>query len=137
MTHDLDAVRARFKNDRFAATSGVELVELRPGYAKACLKIEDRHLNGVDIVQGGAIFTLADFAFAAACNSADRVAVAISTNLSFLEASRSGTLWAEAVENGRSTRIANATVRVTDDAGRLVALLQGTAYVKDLPSLPQ
>ncbi|MCE5268321.1 MAG: PaaI family thioesterase [Planctomycetaceae bacterium] len=137
MSHDLEAVRACFGNDRFAMTSGAELVELRLGYAKARLNIEDRHLNSVGLVQGGAIFTLADFTFAAACNSAGRVAVAISTNLSFLKAARSGVLWAEAVELSRTKRIATCTVRITDDAGELLALFQGTAYIKDAPFPPE
>ena len=84
MSNDLDLVKRYFENDRFAASSGMCLVELRPGFARTSLEIEDRHLNSVGIVQGGAIFTLADLAFAMACNSAGKVAVAIDTNLSFL-----------------------------------------------------
>ena len=130
MPDHLEAVRRCFETDRFAATSGVELLELRPGYAKARMKIEDRHLNSVGIVQGGAIFTLADFAFAVACNAAGRVAVAVNVNLSFLKPLRSGTLEAEAVEVSRSRRISSCAVRVTDGEGELVAMFQGTAYVK-------
>ena len=137
MSRDLEVVRLCFRNDRFAATSGVELVELRLGYATAHLKIEKRHLNSVGIVQGGVIFTLADFAFAVACNSAGRVAVAVSTNLSFLKPTRSGTLRAEATEVSRSKRISTCTVRVTDEADELVALFQGTAYIKDEPFPPK
>ena len=136
MATDLEAVKACFANDRFAAASGVELVELRPGYAKAHLKIHQRHLNSVGIVQGGAIFTLADFAFAVACNSAGRIAVAVSMNLACTKATRSGTLRAEAIEVSRSRRISVCTVRVTDDDDELVALFQGTAYIKDEPFPP-
>jgi acyl-CoA thioesterase len=127
---EIEALRRYFSGDRFAATTGVELVELRPGFAKARLKIAERHLNGVGIVHGGAVFTLADFAFAVACNSAGRVAVAVSTNLSFMKPTRSGTLWAEAIEVSRSRRISTCTVRVTNDDDELVALFQGTAYIK-------
>jgi acyl-CoA thioesterase len=59
------------------------------------------------------------------------VAVAINTNLSFLKATRSGTLVAEATEVSRSRRISTCAVRVTDEAGALVGLFQGTAYIKD------
>ncbi|MGC9318401.1 MAG: PaaI family thioesterase, partial [Armatimonadota bacterium] len=124
---DLEAVKRHFRNDHFAATSGVEILELQHGYARTALTIEDRHLNSVGILQGGAIFTLADLAFAMACNSAGRVAVAINVNLSFLKATRSGTLTAEATEVSRSRRISTCTVQVTDEAGELIALFQGTA----------
>lgn len=131
MSSDLETVRLSLEKDRFAATSGIALVELRPGYGKAQMKIEARHLNGFDIVHGGVIFTLADFAFAAAANSAGRVAVSVNGNISFLKPARTGMLWAEATEISRSRRISTCTVRVTDDAGELIALFQGTAYIKD------
>ena len=137
MSSEMDVLRQCFQNDRFARTNGVELLELRPGYALSQLKIEDRHLNGVDIVQGGAIFTLADFTFAVACNTSGHVAVAVSTNLSFLKATRAGTLRAEGVEISRSKRISTCTVRVTNDADELVALFQGTAFIKDEPFPPK
>ena len=136
MSNDLNVIKNYFENDRFAASSGMRMVELRPGFARTSLEVEDRHLNSVGIVQGGAIFTLADLAFAMACNSAGKVAVAVSTNLSFLKATRSGTLVAEATEVARSRRISTCTVRVTDNAGELIALFQGTAYIKDEPFPP-
>ena len=55
-----------FKGDRFAVLAGCELTEIREGYARATMTVEERHLNGGDVCQGGAIFTLADLAFAAA-----------------------------------------------------------------------
>jgi acyl-CoA thioesterase len=137
MTHNLDAIKTHFENDRFAASNGMRLIELGPGLARTSLRIEERHLNSLGIVQGGAIFTLADLAFAVACNSGGRVAVAANTNMSFLKATRSGTLTAEATEVARSRKISTCTVRVTDDSGQLIALFQGTAYIKDEPFPPQ
>ncbi len=134
---DLEAVKRHFREDHFAATSGVEILELQQGYARTALTIEQRHLNSVGILQGGAIFTLADLAFAMACNSGGRVAVAINTSLSFLRATRSGTLTAEAEEVSRSRRISTCTVRVTDEDEQLVALFQGTAYIKSEPFPPE
>jgi len=133
MSSDLDALRCHFENDRFADANGMRLVELRPGFAKTVLTIEDRHLNSIGTVHGGAIFTLADFAFGAAVKAGGKVAPAISMNLSFLKASRSGVLCAEATEISRSRKLSVCSVRVTNDAGELVALLQGTAYIKDEP----
>jgi acyl-CoA thioesterase len=134
---DLEAVKRHFKEDHFAATSGVDILELRQGYARTALTIEDRHLNSVGITQGGAIFTLADLAFAMACNSGGNVAVAINTSLSFLKATISGTLTAEATEVSRSRRISTCTVEVADEDGELVALFQGTAYIKSEPFPPE
>jgi acyl-CoA thioesterase len=137
MSDNLDAIKHRFENDRFAATNGMRLVELRPGFARTSLTVEERHLNNVGTVQGGAIFTLADFAFGAASKTGGRVAVAVSTSLSFLKATRSGALHAEATEVSRSRRISTCAVRVTSDTGELVALFQGTAYIKDEPFPPE
>jgi acyl-CoA thioesterase len=133
MPNDFDAIKHHFANDRFAAVSGMRLVELRPGYAKTILPIDDRHLNNVGLVHGGAIFTLAAFAFGAAAKTGGKVAVGVNTQLSFLKATRSGTLYAEATEISRSRKLSVCTVRVTNDAGELIALFQGTAYIKDEP----
>ena len=105
-----------FEHERLAATSGVRIPVLKPGYARAALTIEDRHLNSVGMVQGGARFTLADFASAMACNSGGRVAVAINTSLSFLKAAHCGVLYAEATEVARSRRISACTMRATSRA---------------------
>ncbi len=131
MPDKLDAIKHKFENDRFATSSGMRLVELRPGFAKTSLQVEERHLNSIGTVQGGAIFTLADFAFGAAVKTGGKIAPAISTSLSFLKATRSGTLYAEATEVSRSRKLSVCTVRVTNDAGELVALFQGTAYITD------
>ena len=59
--------------DRFAAEAGVELLEISPGYAKARMKVTEKHLNAGGVCQGGALFTLADLAFAAVANSMQRL----------------------------------------------------------------
>ncbi len=118
------------QGDRFAAENGITLVDVRPGAAVARLKVSERHLNGVGIVQGGAIFTLADFAFAAAANSRGPVAVGIDVSVSFLRAVTGGTLTAEAREETATDRLSTCLVRVTDAEGALVALFKGTAYRK-------
>jgi acyl-CoA thioesterase len=136
MPDAFQAIKLYFENDHYAAATGIRLDEVRLGFAKASMPIEGCHLNSVGIVHGGAIFTLADLAFAAASNSAGRVAVAISTSLSFMKATRSGVLCAEATEISRTRRLSVCTVRVTNDAGESVALFQGTAYIKDEPFPP-
>ena len=126
----MQAIWDFFKNDRFAQHSGIELLEIAPGRAKARMTITDAHLNGVNVVHGGAIFTLADLAFAAASNSHGTVAVAINVSITFMKAGTTGTLWAEARELSRNFKLGSYTVEVKDDAGELVALFQGLVYRK-------
>ena len=116
--------------DRFAKHAGKVLTEVKPGYAKAQMKIKDFHMNSVNLVQGGAIFTLADYAFAAAANAYGRVALGVNVNISFLKAGISGTLYAECKEISKSYKLANYTVTVTDDDGDKVALFNGIVYLK-------
>ncbi len=133
MPQNLEALRRHFENDRFAAANGMRLVELRPGYAKTTLQVEDRHLNNLGIVQGGVVFTLADFAFGVAAKTGGKAAVAVNAAISFLRPTRTGSLTAEATEVSRSRRLSVCTVRVTNESGQLVALVQGTAYIKEEP----
>ena len=122
-------LRRFFRRDRFAAAAGVKLVEVRPGYARARLEVAAHHLNGVDVVQGGAVFTLADFAFAVACNTHGPVALAIDVGISFLRPTTEGVLIAEASEVSRTSRLSRVEVEVRDGHGQLVALFHGTAFV--------
>jgi acyl-CoA thioesterase len=127
----MDNIRKFFENDRFAAYAGIEVVDISPGRAKTRMKVEDMHLNGIETVHGGAIFTLADFTFALAANSYGRVTVAINANISYLKAVKTGTLIAEARELSKSNRISNYTVNIKEeDGGELVAVFQGMAYRK-------
>ncbi len=123
-------LRHFFKNDRFAERANIELLSLSPGYARAKMTLHPHHLNGYGTVQGGAIFTLADFAFAAASNSHGTVAVAINVSITFMKAAKTGALWAEAREISRNFKLGSYTVEVKDDAGEMVALFQGLAYRK-------
>jgi acyl-CoA thioesterase len=129
----MQAIWDFFKNDRFAQHSGIELLEVAPGRAKARMSITDAHLNGVDLVHGGAIFTLADLAFAAASNSHGTVAVAINASIWFVKAATQGTLFAEAKETSRNPKLATYSITVTDDAGDIVALFEGMVYRKKDP----
>jgi acyl-CoA thioesterase len=133
----MNPVQEYFKNDRFAAENSIELVEVRPGYARAQMVVADRHLNSVGTVQGGALFTLADLAFAGASNSAGVLALGLNMSISCLKAVNGGTLLAEATEVARSKKISTCTVRITDEKGELVALFQGTAYIKNSPFPPK
>ena len=65
------------QGDQFAILAGVTLLEVGNGYAKACMEVRPEHLNGGGVCQGGALFTLADLAFAAATNSHARLTFSI------------------------------------------------------------
>jgi acyl-CoA thioesterase len=126
-------LRTFFGGDLFAARNGIELLEVEEGRALARLTVSGEHLNAAGVVQGGAVFTLADFAFAAASSSRGNVALAIEAHVTFLRAAREGCLLAEAREESGSRRLSTCTVRVTGEGGELVALFTGTAYRKDDP----
>ncbi len=119
-----------FSHDRFAALTGVEIVETGPGYCKASLKIEDKHLNAANVVQGGAIFTLADLAFAVASNSHGQLALAINVNISFLRSTSSGILYATATELGDPKRLGAYDVMVYDGNDEIIARFNGMVYRK-------
>ena len=123
-------IKAFLDRDKFARFVGIDLVDVSPGRAVARMTIQDHHRNGVGTVQGGAIVTLADLTFAAAANSCGTVAVAINITVSFLNPGLSGVLTATAEEVSASSRLATYLVHVRDDAGKIVALFQGTVYRK-------
>jgi acyl-CoA thioesterase len=119
------------KKDRFAGLANVELLTVAPGHATAKMVLHPHHQNGLGTVQGGAIFTLADFCFAAACNSHGTVAVALNVSITFMKAATTtGTLWAEAREVSKNFKVGAYAVEVKDDHGDLVAQFQGLAYRK-------
>jgi acyl-CoA thioesterase len=126
----MDTVKRFFKKDKFAQRANVELLSVSPGQARAKMTLHPHHLNGYGTVQGGAIFTLADFAFAAASNSHGNVAVAINVSITFMKAGTTGTLWADAREVSKNFKLGSYTVEVKDDQGELVAVFQGLAYRK-------
>ena len=119
-----------FKTDRYAALSSIELLTAGPGRATAKMTLHPHHLNALKTVQGGAIFTLADFTFAVACNSHGTVAVVLNVSITFMKSATAGTLWAEARELSKNFKVGAYAVEVKDDAGDLVAQFQGLAYRK-------
>ena len=119
-----------FSQDAWAQEAGIELEEVSTGRSKVRMRILARHQNSHGTVHGGAIFTLADTAFALASNSHGIPAAAINAHISFVQAATTGTLYAEAVESSLSPKIATYTVTVRDDAGKKVALFEGMVYRK-------
>lgn len=125
-------IKEFFKNDRYAAHSGIELLQADKGYARACMEIKEHHLNAGDTVQGGAIFTLADFAFAAAVNSYGKLSVSVQTSIYFHKGVGEGILYAEANPVKLGENLGNFEVRVTNEKEELIATFIATAYRKNI-----
>jgi acyl-CoA thioesterase len=123
-------IKELIANDRFAKYNGIELMEVAEGSASARMVIGPNHLNGVGIVQGGAIYTLADLALAAASNSHGVTAVGLTGNIAYFKAEKSGTLYAAAREVSLRRSVATYRVDVTNRDNELVASFQGTVYRK-------
>ena len=127
-----------FKNDKFAAMIGAKIDSITTDEVVCSLEIEEHHLNAGGRPQGGAIFTLADFAFAVACNYDDltqdnkAITVGQSSNIIFFKPAVGKKLIARGrcIQKGRKLSVYRMTV--TDDAGTNVAEMTGNAYTVSL-----
>ena len=125
---DLDKIREFFAKDRFATENGAVIEKVEKNTATVGMKIESRHRNAAGIVMGGAIFTLADFAFAVASNHEKLGTVSLNANITFLRASKGDKLiaTAECVRDGRTTCYYR--VSVIDNTGALIAEITTSGY---------
>lgn len=129
--HTLEEVKEFFKDDVYATgTTGIEIVDARPGYAKVTLALDGRHMNAANRVMGAVYYTMADFAFAVANNYEieNGITVTLSSQINFLGAARGKTLIAEAkvLKDGRSTTFYN--VEVTDELGTRIASVSSNGF---------
>lgn len=124
----IDEARAFFAGDRFATENGMTLDELDESHAVTSVEIGARHRNALGGVMGGAIFTLADLAFAALTNDRERSVVAQQVSVNYLAAPKGGRLVATAryKKDGRSSCVVN--VDIVDDSGREIAQFVGTGF---------
>ncbi len=124
MLPTLDEARAVFSEDLYATElSGITIEEIGEYYAKCAMKITPKHKNAAGAVMGGAVFTLADFAFAVAANLGGTLTVTTTASASFVGTCKGDTLYAETrlVKDGRRSCFFEVTV--TDDLGNLVAVV--------------
>ncbi len=122
------------KRDRFAAANGVQLIEVSHGRAVTQMTVTQQHLNGGDVCQGGALFTLADLAIAAVMNEAGQLTFGIQNSIMFISSAREGdTLQAEATCLFDHRKIPTVEVRVTAQDGRLICHVTGVGYRKQEP----
>lgn len=131
MKTSFEKLSEMLSKDRFAQHNGIKLVSVKEGEAVAEMLVSENHLNGVDIIQGGALFTLADYAFAAASNSRGRVAIASNASISFFKGISSGKLTAKASELNSGKTLSTFVVDITDEKGMRIALFTGTAFQKE------
>ena len=117
------------RSDPYSARLGIELDDVGPGTAQTSLTIDEDHRNFHGMAHGGAVYSLADVAFAAASNAAGEDAFALETNISYLEAADVGTtLTATAERTHETRRTGEYEIVVTDDGERRVATFRGRVY---------
>lgn len=118
-----------YSQDRASRSLGMSIVEVRPGYACVKMAVREDMVNGHRLCHGGLIFTLADSAFAFACNSYNAVTVASAAQIEFLlPGSLGDELTAVAQERTRSRRSGIYDVTVSNQAGACIALFRGRSH---------
>ena len=124
----LEDARTYFENERFAMQNGMQIDELSEDSCTCSMVIEDYHRNALGGVMGGAIFTLADLAFAVSANHDHHPTVAQNVLINYLNGSRGEVLYAKTtrVKSGRTSSVWQ--VSVTDDLGKDIALFTGTGF---------
>lgn len=123
-----------FRQDIVANVLGIKLDAISPGYAKLTMSVRNDMLNGLGICHGGMTYTLADTAFAYACNSRNEKTVALSCAITYTITVYEGdTLTAEAKEQATAGRTGVYDVVVTNRHGKIVALFRGNSYKTSTP----
>lgn len=124
----LKKVQERFAKDRFATDNGAVIEEVRDGYARVVMELDEHHYNAVGGVMGGAIFTIADFAFAAASNWQGKVVVSQTAQITYLGKVKGKRMIAEAkqVKDGRS--MCYYVIEVKDELGNQVAHVTSSGF---------
>jgi acyl-CoA thioesterase len=121
-------------DDHASHALGIRVLDVGPGTSRLTMRVRRDMLNGHAVCHGGFVFTLADSAFAHACNSYDRVTLAAAASIEFLKAAREGdVLTAVAQERQRARRSGIYDIEVRDAGGELVALFRGRSIATDEP----
>ena len=119
------------RTDRFAVNAGCRITEVDEHHAVAEMTVTAEHLNGGQVCQGGALFTLADLAIAALMNHNGQLTFGINNSIMFVSSAREGDmLRAEAVSVSDHPKIPSVEVRVTRQDGRLICHVTGMGYRK-------
>ena len=124
-----DVVSHMMKLDLFSQWLGIEVKEIKEGYSKIQMTVRSEMINGFGIVHGGIAFSLADSAFAFACNNRNVLSVALDTAINFLKPVHVGDLLtavAKELHNGKSTGLYHITI--TNQKEHVVAVFKGTCF---------
>jgi acyl-CoA thioesterase len=124
-----EVVSHMMQHDAFSQWLGIQALEISEGYAKIQMTLRKEMLNGFGVIHGGIAFSLADSAFAFACNNRNNLSVALDTSITFTKSTKPGdVLTAEAKElhNGRSTGLY--LITVSNQNNEQVALFKGTCF---------
>jgi acyl-CoA thioesterase len=124
-----DVVDHMMDNDFFSQWMGIEVLEIKEGYSRIRMTVRKEMVNGFGIVHGGIPFSLADSAFAFACNNRNNLSVALDTSINFIKAVNVGdVLTAEATElhNGRSTGLYS--ISISNQNNDAVAQFKGLCF---------
>lgn len=134
----LERARAFFEKDIFATQMmGIVIAEVGDGYARCEMPINEKVLNAEGTVMGGALFTLADFAFAVAANLNQPQTVSLSCQVTFLSPPRGTRLLAEARQVKSGRRTCYFSVEVRDDTDAIVAVVGVSGFIKRPPEQGQ
>ena len=126
---DLDILKELLDHDTFVRNTGIKYEEVRGGYCRVRMTVGKEHLNFLGAPHGGAVFTVADAAFAGSCNGHGELAVAVSVTVDFMAPVKEGTvLVGEATEIHRTRKIGHYRLEVRTESGELVSQAKGTAY---------
>jgi acyl-CoA thioesterase len=120
------------KKDRFAKLLGFKIVDIQDGYAKVEADVQDKYLNGADVLHGGFLFSLADYAFAIASNSKNNLSLAINANIMFHKAISSGKIYAIAQEIKDGKNVASYEVKIYNEEESILATFVGTVFRKGI-----
>ena len=119
------------RTDRFAANAGCKITEVDEHHAVAEMTVTREHLNGGNVCQGGALFTLADLAIAALMNSRGQLTFGINNSIMFVSSAKEGDiLKAEAISIADHHKIPAVEVCVTNQEGKLICHVTGMGYRK-------
>jgi acyl-CoA thioesterase len=129
-------VSKMMENDAFSQWMGLEVLEVKEGYSKVSMIIRKEMLNGFGIVHGGLAFSLADSAFAFACNNRNNISVALDVTITFTKAVNVGDILiaeAKEIHNGKSTGVY--LVTIANQKNEQVAFFKGTCFRTGKPLL--
>ena len=120
--------------DTFAKHLGIRIELAEPGHGMASLPFDERHKNGVGIAHGGALFALADIAFAAASNACQGGAMLnVTSSIAYMKPGKKGPITAEATEESSGAHLGTYRVDIRDGEGTLVAVATITGYRTERP----